>query len=180
LKKNISLILGVALLILVLFLTFNILKNNNLKDELTSLKEEIKTLENENKGLRNLDKTSNDNTFEEDVKWFVSEVYGLEDRAELYDNISLSVTDDVIKDLFGNDVPPKKSETSEHSLERKLDNIEVYGKFKDDKNYIALATFDLTFEYRNEKDTSFTIVQVNLTKKEDKWLISNFEEYSNR
>lgn len=179
-KKNISFILGVALLILIVFATFNILKNNNLKDEVTSLKEEITILEKENEKLRNLENSSNDNTFEEDVKWFVSEVYGLEDRAQLYDNISLSVTDDVIEDLFGNDVPPKKSENSEHSLERTLDNIEIYGKFKDDKNYVALATFDLTFEYRNEKDTAFTIVQVNLTKKEDKWLISNFEEYSNR
>lgn len=97
--------------------------------------------------------------------------------------MSPSITDDVTEQLFGKDSPPEKDDQSdeEKSLERKVDDISVYGKFDDERTYVTLVTFDLTFEYRGESDKDFMIVKVDLHKNsEGKWLITHIKEYSNR
>src|SRR5699024_11315091 len=61
-----------------------------------------------------------------------------------------------------------------HSIDRNISDLEVYGKYKDESHYKAIVTLNLTFDHKDKTDNAFTIVQVDLTKKENTWLIDNF------
>lgn len=181
-KMNLNLLLGLITVLAIVFMGYNMIKNNDLKNEIVELKREIVELENEQKDAEEFEETSESNTFDDDIKWFVEEVYGLTDRAQLFENISSSLTKEVTDQLFGEDQPPKKVEGNEEkSLERKVESVNIYGKFEDKRSYTSLVTFDLSFEYKGQADKEFTIVRVDLKRQKDgTWLISEIEEFPNK
>lgn len=182
-KLKYSLITGLIIVAMVIILSFNMVKGNDLKNEIIELEDQVKELENKNQTLLELEETKSDNTFEEDVEWFVQQLYGMSDRLDLYETIEPSITNDVTEQLFGENHPPEEGDQDEEerSLERTVENINVFGKFEDESHYSTLVTFDLTFEYRGQTDRTFTIVKVELRKGNDgKWLINEVEEFPNR
>jgi len=177
-KRNINIILLLLTVVLVFATTFNVIKKNEIENTMIDEKEKVKQLQRENENLQNLSDESEENTFEKDVEWFVTKIYTLENRKKLYEEIKDSATDDVLTGLFGDDLPPDENQGEVHSIDRNISDLEVYGKYKDESHYKAIVTLNLTFDHKDKTDNAFTIVQVDLTKKENTWLIDNFEEYA--
>lgn len=180
-KKN-TVIFRLIFLLVAIALMFSVYQNTKLKNENASLNDALLTTEND-AGTEEIEDTGEgenitENTFEEDIIWFLSEVYTNADRVDMYDNISFSITDDVAEFLFGQDLPPEPSEFNSDVLTRSLENVEVFGKYIDETTYKAIVRFDVVFEYHEETDRSFTVVEVDLKKYEDDWLINNFVEYT--
>lgn len=177
-KVKVSFILGLIVVLLVVVATFNVIKKNDTESKYMSAKSKIEQLEKENDSLQSLDDEKEDNTFEDDISWFVTKVYTLENRRKLYEEIEESATKDVLKDLFGDELPPDENQGEVHSMDRDVDNMEIYGKYKDESHYKAIVTFDLSMSKEDNTDNAFTILQVDLTKSDDAWLIDRFEEYA--
>lgn len=166
---------------MIIFLSLNLAKVNKLKNEIITLKNQNEELKEINNNLVDLEDTKSGNTFDEDIEWFVEQVYGMSDRLELYEAISPSITEDVTVQLFGENHPPEETSKEEKSLERTVESTKIFGKFDGENEYVALATFDLVFEYRGKTDRNFTIVEVKLHKNsEGKWLINEIEEYASK
>lgn len=177
-KRNFSLIL---LILIVLFLgiaTFNGIKKNDAEKAVIDEQDKVKQLKQENENLQSLNEDEDENTFDKDIKWFVTEVYTLENRKELYEKIKDSATEDVLTDLFGDELPPDENQGEMGSIEREVDNIDIFGKYKDDSQFKAIVTFDLKMGYEEQSETGFTVIEINLTKKDGTWVIDEFEEYA--
>jgi hypothetical protein len=180
-KKKNTVIFRLIFLLVAIALMFSIYQNTKLKNENASLNDAILANENnETEETEEIGEGENvtENSFEEDIVWFLSQIYTNADRVEMYDNISFSITDDVTEFLFGEDLPPEPSEFNSDVLTRSLENVEVFGKYIDDTTYKAIVRFDVVFDYHEETDKSFTVVEVDLKKYEDDWLINNFVEYT--
>lgn len=181
-KKNLTTILLLAVILLVFVSSFNIIKKNDIENELISLKEDMKQSEKkveadiETENEKDIEtKEEKVDTLEEDIEWFVTEVYTIENRKELYESIKNSATEEVLVELFGEELPPDENQGEVHSIDRNIENLEVYGRYETENNYKAIVTFDLVF---NHEDTAFTVMQVDITKKDDAWKVDSFEEYA--
>ncbi len=177
-KKNFNIILLAITIILILFTAYNVIQKNRTENKVINLEKEIEEIEQEKETVQELEEENEDHTFEDDINWFVTEVYTLENRKVLYEKIEQSATEDVLIGLFGEELPPDENQGEVHSIDRKVDDIEIYGKYQDEKHYQGIVTFNLSFEDEERSESAFTVLQVDLTKKEDGWKISEFEEYA--
>lgn len=181
--KSINLLYIVVVIVLVAITSFNVIQKNQSENEVIALKTELKAIEKEVELLvedEEVTDTSEEtlDTLDEDIAWFTTEVYTLENRKQLYEAIEVSATDPVLEALFGEDLPPEEHQGTVHSIDRTIENIDVYGKYIDENTYQAVVTFDLSFEMEEKTDRAFTIMQVELTKQDDRWKVSHFEEYA--
>ena len=174
-KKKIVLAVFIVVFVVITFFLFY--ENNKLKKENNKLEENIESVKSDN-NKEELNETDNENTFKDDVEWLVTEIYASDNRYELYNNISESIDENVEEYLFGENVPPEKEEPSSKTLERKIENTNVFGKYKDDEHYQAVVVFDVAYKYHGETDTGLGVVQVDMKKTENDWLVTNFVEYT--
>lgn len=177
-KINFTMIITVIAILMTLFAVYNVVQKNNAKNALQDEKMKVEQLNQEIENLDEMEDEQEQNTFEEDINWFVTQVYTLENRKKLYENIKDSATDDVIKQLFGDELPPDENQGEVKSIDREVKNVEIYGKYENDKHYKAFVTFDLVYDTGHGKDTGFTILQVDVKKKDDVWVIDKFKEYA--
>lgn len=177
-SKKANLLMLVIIVVLILVSIFSVGKKNDLENKVIDLNGEIKQLQAENKTLQNTSDSKDKNTFDEDINWFVTKVYTLENRKKLYEEIKESATDEVLTLLLGDKLPPDENQGEVESIDRKVSNIEIYGKYLDDKHFKSIVTLDLKFGYEDKSDSAFTVLQVDLTKKESGWKISKFKEYA--
>lgn len=177
-RRNITLILLVITVLLVFATAYSVIQKNSAENKAFKLKKEIEVMEKEKETTQELKESEETNTFEDDIEWFVNEIYTLENRTELYEKIEPSATEDVLKGLFGEELPPDENQGEVHSIDRKVDNIQVFGKQQDNEHYNGIVTFDLSFDYDDKSDSAFTVLQVNLKKQGDEWKVSEIEEYA--
>ncbi|MFG6121143.1 hypothetical protein [Thalassobacillus sp. B23F22_16] len=177
-KINFSLILLVLTVILLGVATFNGIKKNDAEKAVVDEQNKVKQLQEENENLQNLSEDEKENTFDNDIEWFVTKVYTLENRKELYEEIKDSATEEVLTGLFGDELPPDENQGKVGSIDREVSNIDIFGKYKDDSHYKAIVTFDLKMGYEEQTETGFTVIEINLIKKDETWVIDEFEEYA--
>lgn len=157
-------------------------KNKRLEKEYQSLvkekeiKKANKKQENKNIKGQNLE----ENSFEEDTKWLTEEIYTNMDRKSLYDNISVSLTDKLEKDLFGEEPIKDKKTKREPSISKNIDGFQFYGKYIDEKTYETVSTFDLEIEAPEVTEKHFVVVRAKIKKEKGKWHFSEFDEIASR
>lgn len=181
--KNKTKIIIIIIIILFIFIMFyNVIQKNQLENEVIELNQKIEQIEQEKENITEIESKNKTNenvdTLDEDIEWFVTKVYTLENRKELYEDIKVSTTEDVLKGLFGEDLPPEENQGEVHSVDRNIKNINVYGKYENENHYKAMVTFDLIFDSGDKTDSAFTVMQVDLTQKDDSWKVDNIEEYA--
>src|SRR5699024_1088644 len=127
-KINFSLILLVLTVILLGVATFNGIKKNDAEKAVVDEQNKVKQLQEENENLQNLSEDEKENTFDNDIEWFVRKVYTLENRKELYEENKDSATEEVLTGLFGDELPLDENQGKEGSIDREESNIEIFGK----------------------------------------------------
>lgn len=176
--SSLNLIILVIVILLVLFSLYSSLEKNRAENRIVELKKEVTEIEKEKESVQKIEEEKETNTFEEDISWFVTEVYTVEDRKKLYELIEPSATEEVLIELFGEELPPDENQGEVHSIDKDVENIEVYGNYQDEKHFKGIVTFDLSFDDTERSETAFTVLEVELTKHDDGWKISKLEEYS--
>lgn len=176
--KKINFYIGLITIVLIIVTTITIMQKNDIKNTVIDQKEQIEQLEKENYNLQNLDEEKEGNTFEEDIEWLVEQIYTIENRKKLYEEIEDLSSKEVLTELFGEELPPEENQGEVESIDREANNIKVYGKYEDESHYKSIVTFDLSMKFDDKEDDAFTVLQVDLIKHKDKWIVDNFEEYA--
>lgn len=180
-KNKMTFFIGIIAIALMaaLFVVHN--KSASYQDEIVELNSTITTLETENELLSLEKEVAKENTFDDDIEWFMESVYGTSDSRELYDEINEAITEPVAQQLFGETLPPEASEfTDERSVDRTVSEIEIYGDYIMNDEYKALVKARVSYVYKGEEELSDVITEINLLKdSNDVWRVSKFEEKSN-
>lgn len=180
-RNKMAIILSIVsvLLIATLFVVYN--KSVAYQEQVVELKSKVSSLESENEMLTIQNDVSDENTFDEDIKWFVESIYEISDSKALYDEINESITDPVAQKLFGDTLPPEKSSFSgENTVERKVSDVEIYGDYVMNDEYKALVKSRVSYMYKEEEVLNDVITEVMLLKdSKGVWRVSKFEEKSN-
>ena len=180
-KNKMTLILGVITILLMaaLFVGYN--KSASYQEEIVELNTKVSSLESENEMLSIENEVSEENTFDEDIQWFVESIYEISDTKALYDAINESITDPVAQQLFGDKLPPEASSFSgETSVDRKVSDVEIYGHYVMNDEYKALVQATVSYMYKEEEVLSNVITEVTLIKgSNDVWRVRKFEEKAN-
>lgn len=180
-KNRMSWILGIVAILLMaaLFVVYN--KSASYQEEIVELNSKVSSLESENEMLSIEKEVADENTFDEDIKWFVESIYEISDTRALYDEINESVTDAVAQQLFGETLPPEASDFSEQvSVDRQVTDVEIYGDYVMNDEYKALVKARVNYMYKEEEEMNTVITEVSLLKdSKDVWRVSKFEEKAN-
>ncbi|MGE6370595.1 hypothetical protein ACQKDB_15825 [Planococcus kocurii] len=181
-RNKLAVILSIVsiLLIAALFVVYN--KSATYQEQVVKLESEVSSLESDNEMLAIENEASEENTFDEDIQWFVESVYEIGDSRALYDEINEAITDPVAQNLFGDTIPPEKSSFSgEASVDRQVSEMEIYGDYVMNDEYKALVKSKVSYLYKEEEELSEVITEITLLKdSKDVWRISKFEEKSNQ
>lgn len=198
-KNKIGLVIGFLFVLLVVVSVYNISKKNSLANENVDLKSEIASLETEQQETANsqTDNTSeneedsgdnnndsdnaeeentSDDTFEEDIEWFLKNLYTDKSKKSSYETLKDSATEDLLKSQFGNELPPEDETDGEKGIDNDIKNVEVYGKYSNDTTYKALVDFEIISTYEDKEDSGNKIVEFTIKEEDDKWLVDNIED----
>lgn len=180
-KSRITWVLGIVTILLMaaLFVGYN--KSAAYQEEIVELNSKVSSLESENEMLSIENEVSEENTFDEDIQWFVESIYEISDTKALYDAINESITDPVAQQLFGETLPPEPSSyEGEASVDRKVSDIEIYGDYVVNDEYKALVQATVSYMYKEEEVLSTVITEITLIKgTNDVWRVAKFEEKAN-
>lgn len=197
--------LGIAILVLFVILVvvsvYNIGKKNSLANENVDLKEKISSLEaeqqtepqedtsaqaeensenegetNDNEGNSEENEDKNDDTFEEDIEWFLKNLYTDKSKEKSYNTLKDSATEDLLKSQFGEELPPEDETDGEKGVDNDIKNVEVYGKYSNSSTYKALVEFEIISTYEDKEDSGEKIVEFTIRDKDGKWLVENIED----
>lgn len=170
-------ILILTLLIMLLIKTKEVNENhkeiNQLNNEVKSAQEEVDKKENKPEDTDEFET----NTFEEDLKWFVTKVYESNDRYTTYEDIKDSVNQSVLTDLLGEDLPPPENEKVENAVKRSVTDIEVFGRYANENRYKAVLTFEVSYEFKDQEDSKKVMAYTEIEKENGSWIITKLEEY---
>ncbi|WP_432356062.1 hypothetical protein [Sporosarcina sp. A2] len=165
-------------IILVLLLTV-VMKNSQLnkaEKNLSRQDERVAALEKEiqEQGKEDEVKESAD-TFDKDLNWFVTNVYESNDRYELYNKIKDSVSKEALLQLIGEEIPTEPQPDSD-VVTKKVQSVDVYGKYVGEKIYHAVVTFDYQYSYKDTVQKIQKVVMIELKDKEGDWFVTDFKE----
>ena len=178
LKKYSHLIYIIIILTLITFLLTKNKTINESQSEIDKLQTIIENQENINTEEIDTENTKVEDTFEDDIKWFISKIYEANDLTTLYDDIKNTVNQNVLETLVGEEIPPKKDEIQEYVLEREVTDIDVYGKYINDGLYKALVSFNVFYDFNEQSQDKKTLVSLEIKEEDGAWIISEFEEFS--
>src|SRR5699024_12724346 len=128
-KINFSLILLVLTVILLGVATFNGIKKNDAEKAVVDEQNKVKQLQEENENLQNLSEDDKEHTFDNDIEWFVTKDYTVENRKELYEEIKDSATEEVLTGLFGDELPPDEYQGMVGSNDSEVSTLDIIGKY---------------------------------------------------
>ncbi|WP_186673524.1 hypothetical protein [Sporosarcina sp. BP05] len=165
-------------IILVLFLAV-MMKNSQLNKSETSLSEQderVADLEKEIKEQEKVDEIKeNTDTFDKDLTWFVTNTYESNDPYELYNKIKNSVSKEVLVQLIGEEIPTEPQPGSD-VVTKKVQSVDVYGKYVGEKIYHAVVTFDYEYAYKDTVQKIQKVVMIELKDMEGDWFVTDFKE----
>lgn len=172
---------SVILIIIILFLIVTLLVKNKSIAESTEkinvLQTEIKDTKKEDTKKEDIKKDTNSSeTFDEDLKWFVSKTFETNNTLQVYEDIKDSVSQEVLEALLGDELPPKESNSDETGMIREATNIDVFGKYENDEAFKAVVLFDLDYKFKDQEDSRKVLASVEITKQKGSWIITKFEE----
>ncbi|TCP24446.1 hypothetical protein EV207_1256 [Scopulibacillus darangshiensis] len=158
-------------------------ENKELKQEIVKTKEANKVKsQNKDEQTRDLKDNVNhgdgSNTFESDAHWLTKEIYQSTDRKNLYIAIKPAISDDIRKQLFGDKIPKHNDE--EPSITKRVKDFEFYGKYKNSNKYSSIVTFTLELVGPEVTEKHFVVVNIDMEKKNGKWLVTKFDEITSR
>lgn len=165
------------LVILVLLLAV-VVKNSQLNKAKTSLSEQderVAVLEKETQKQESETEKENPDTFDKDLKWFVTNVYESNDPYDLYNKIKDSVSQEALVQLIGEEIPTAPQPDSD-VVTKKVQSVDVYGKYAGEKNYRAVVTFDYEYKYKDTAQKIQKVVEIELRDKEGDWFVTDFRE----
>ena len=178
LKKYSSLILFISILSLILVV---LVKNKTIdadKKEISKLQAIIESQKNLEEDTIDTKDSENTDTFEEDIEWFITKVYEANNLTALYEDINTSVNQTVLETLIGEEIPPKKDEIEEYTLDREVTEVDVYGKYTKEGIYKALVSFNVFYDFKEQSQDKKILVSLEIKNEDDAWIITNFEEFS--
>lgn len=178
-------IMGLLIIILTIANVYTLLhfndQNKQLKEEIKNksgsykkVKAELKNKENTILKMENEGKPKN--TFDEDINWMITVIYENTNRAKIYKEISPSLTKKAVDTLFGEKKDYENEDVVENSIDKTVENVNVFGKYVSDKKFEALASFDLETIVNNVSETQFIVVKIVAVKEGNKWLVDDIEE----
>lgn len=155
-----------------------VVKNSQLNKAETSLSEQDKqvaALEKEIQEQDKEDEKENTDTFDKDLDWFVTNVYESNDPFELYNKVKDSVSEEAMVQLVGEEIPTSPQPDSD-VVTKKVQAVDVFGKYIGEDIYEAVVTFDYEYQYKDTVQKIQKVVQIELKDKEGIWFVTNFEE----
>lgn len=177
-RKYNKLIFFIIILALILALVMKNAEQNQTEEMSSEKDKRIATLEKEIQEQKNEIKDSekdSEDTFDKDLKWFVTNVYESTDRYELFNKIKDSVSQEALVQLIGEELPTEPEPESDVVI-KSVQSVNVYGKYVGEKKYQAVVLFDYEYKYKDTSQKIQKVVEIELKDQEGDWFVSDMKE----